>query len=73
VLRGITGYRWECRVRTTVLDQTCVKHPNLLIRVGTGPKVTCRSQNFKWLTRYNTVRRHLQRGYLPPTNYEKQT
>ncbi len=56
-----------------MLDQTCVKHPNLLIRVGTGPKVTCRSQNFKWLTRYNTVRRHLQRGYLPPTNYEKQT
>jgi integrase, catalytic region len=29
VLRGITGYRRERRVRTAVLDQTCVKHPDL--------------------------------------------
>jgi putative transposase len=36
-------------------------------------EVTCRRQSFKWLTRYNTVRRHSHCGYLPPTTYEKQT
>lgn len=34
---GITGYRRECRVRTAVPDQTCVKHPDLVISLGTGP------------------------------------
>jgi len=28
---------------------------------------------FKWITRYNTRRRHSTLNYLSPTNYEQQT
>ena len=33
-------------------------------------ELTCRRQLFKWLTRYNTRRRHSWCGYLSPTTYE---
>ncbi|WP_459974774.1 IS3 family transposase, partial [Nocardioides pyridinolyticus] len=33
-------------------------------------ELTCRRQVFKWLTRYNTRRRHSWRRYLSPTAYE---
>ena len=36
-------------------------------------ELTCRRQTFRWLNRYNTVRRHSYCGHLPPTTYEKQT
>ncbi|OLO80528.1 hypothetical protein BKH13_03820 [Actinomyces naeslundii] len=36
-------------------------------------ELTCRRQTFRWLTRYNTVRRHSYCGHLPPTTYEQQT
>jgi transposase InsO family protein len=33
-------------------------------------ELTCRRQVFRWLTRYNTRRRHTWCGYLPPSTYE---
>ena len=33
-------------------------------------RLTCRRQLFKWLTRYNTRRRHSWCGYLSPSTYE---
>lgn len=36
-------------------------------------ELTYRRQTFRWLNRYNTVRRHSYCGHLPPTTYEKQT
>lgn len=36
-------------------------------------ELTCRRQTFRWLNRYNTVRRHSYCGHLPPITYEKQT
>lgn len=33
-------------------------------------ELTCRRQVFKWLTRYNTRRRHSWCGYLSPSTYE---
>ena len=32
---------------------------------------TCRREVFRWLVRYNTVRRHSYCGYLAPDNYER--
>ena len=34
-----------------------------------GPEL-CRRQVFRWVTRYNTRRRHSWCGYLPPNTYE---
>jgi transposase InsO family protein len=33
-------------------------------------ETTCRREVFRWLTRYNTRRRHSRCGYRPPTAYE---
>ncbi|PYF95613.1 Integrase core domain-containing protein [Georgenia satyanarayanai] len=33
-------------------------------------ELTCRRQTFRWLTRYNTKRRHSWCRYQPPTAYE---
>ncbi|RAX24210.1 hypothetical protein DRB07_01470 [Actinomyces sp. Z3] len=33
-------------------------------------ELTCRRQVFRWLTRYNTVRRHSYCDNLPPNTYE---
>ncbi|SDN33332.1 IS3 family transposase, partial [Actinomyces ruminicola] len=33
-------------------------------------KMACRRQTFRWLTRYNTVRRHSYCDNLPPNTYE---
>jgi len=35
--------------------------------------LTCRREVFKWLTRYNTRRRHSWCGYLSPNDYEATT
>lgn len=36
-------------------------------------EVTCRLQVFRWLTRYNTRRRHFRCGYRRPIAYEALT
>lgn len=33
-------------------------------------ELTCRREVFRWLTRYNTKRRHSWCRYLPPVTYE---
>lgn len=50
-----------------------LKREILMDRRSWVDELTCRRQTFRWLTRYNTVRRHSYCGYLPPTTYEKQT
>ncbi len=32
---------------------------------------TCRRQVFRWLVRYNTIRRHSYCNHLSPANYER--
>ena len=50
-----------------------LKREILMDRRSWVDELTCRRQTFRWLTRYNTVRRHSYCGHLPPTTYEQQT
>ncbi|MDJ0466224.1 transposase [Streptomyces sp. H27-C3] len=63
-------------VRQWVRDAGAAPGPDGRIAPAAGPEraggTACRRAVFRWLTRYNTWRRHLTNGQLCPIDYERE-